>query len=279
MTQQNTIHSLREEKVREEVRAFFQQYPYCTIEPVNVPENYLVKKKCLMTKSELSGAVKDLMSYGELYQPKAGALAYNGAEYSEHVFSKGFKPFNVLKNGEPAVYPIVSEACYHDWRLSHQGDTFTLACSKCDALKKSWKCFPAVLSKFLDATARLREKQLEVSSSSKVMSAEVRTVVDSLYLEQVDSRGEVRSGAFSCSKRRAWQRANRHAWDTYAALCTILNVKSGRAPGNLFVRSKILKRLVKVYVHPDELKKMPRSSSKPYKFVVDVLKLLDIRLS
>jgi hypothetical protein len=255
----------RIEKITEEVRAFFQEYPFCAIDPVNVPEKYLVKKKRLMSSPELSAAIKDLMSSGELAQPRAGTLAYNGAEYVEHLQSNGFRPFNMLKDGKPTVYlEVGDEVCEHEWHLKHEGDTFILACSNCQEKIKAWKRFPSMLSKLLDTTVRLME-QVE-ASTSKLKASDVRDAAKSVYL---------RPGLNRCAQRCA----KRHAWDTYAALMTILNVKAGRAPGSPVIRSKVLKTLVRVCVYPDELKSMARSSSHPYKFVVEAIKQLDIQLS
>jgi hypothetical protein len=62
-------------------------------------------------------------------------------------------------------------------------------------------------------------------------------------------------------------------------LLKLLRIKNARAPGDEIIGSKKLNTLVNLAMWPDELKKMPRSTMKPYKFVIDAVMLMEGRLS
>jgi hypothetical protein len=238
----------RREAAKREILSLFPNYPFCTLQAL---EDYLVKQKHLMTKSEYIRSLKDLRSTYEVCQPKAGCLAacVNGQysnEFLEYIQNFGYNPISSIESPLPGI-PITK--CSHQWKTIFDNGRFVQVCSRCGEIVHVRKCVPGSLSHLLNAAVHL--------PAWKVSEGEVRSVVGSLNLP--DKQG-------------------RHVWDVYACLVNILRAKSGLEPKDLFIRSRILQRLLEVYKNPSQLKRMSRASRRRYSFVIETLKNLSVRL-
>jgi hypothetical protein len=158
------------------------------------------------------------------------------------------RPGILLRNGEPVS--LILRSCLsenHEWHLNQEGDQFNVECCHCGAKMKVWKRLPISLGYVLAAAARL-----DYGKNSEVM---IRAAAGSLNL----------------SRRRSY--------DLTITFLKLLRIKNGGACGDELIGSKTLRTLVHLAMWPDQLRKMARSTMRPYKFVIDAVMMLDVQLS
>ena len=167
----------------------------------------------------------------------------------------------LLKDDKPTTSRIPRE-CLHRWQLKRQGDTFSLVCVWCQTTIKGK--VPAAFQHVLDVAALLDpvyHTNEQAGKKWKVSEADLRAAI----------------GLLNLPSRSRSERSK--IWDVYATLHILLSLKDGRARGNLVVKSKTLTKLIEVSMYPERLNRMPVSSRKRYKFVLDAIRMLPVRLS
>lgn len=158
------------------------------------------------------------------------------------------RPGLLLRNGEPVSLMLL--ACLsenHKWHLNQEGDQFNVECCYCRAKMKVWKRLPILLGYVLAAAARLG------------------------YGNKSEAMVRAAAGSLNLSRRRSY--------DLSITLLKLLRIKNGGACGDELIGSKALRTLVHLAMWRDKLKKMARSTMKPYKFVIDAVMMLDVQLS